>query len=76
MFKFTRECSTSLSGGNQVDGLPPAPVMTRRALLCSLCRVIRGDCVASFVFSKLGLFCGSDYSKLRSDVCFSQHFKR
>ena len=23
------ECSTSLPGGNQVDGLPPAPVMTR-----------------------------------------------
>ena len=43
--------------------------MTRRALLCSLCRVIRGGCVASFVFSKLGLFCGSDYSKMRSDMC-------
>ena len=25
--------------------------------------IIRGGCGASFVFSKLGLFCGSDYSK-------------
>ena len=49
--------------------------MTRRALLCSLCRVIRVGCVASFVFSKLGLFYGSDYSKMISDMCFSQQFQ-
>ena len=53
--------------GNQVDGLPTE--------LRSLCRVIRGGCVASFVFSKLGLFCGSDYSKMRSDVCFYEQFQ-
>ena len=29
-FRDAIECSTSLPGGNQVDGLPPAPVDLRR----------------------------------------------
>ena len=46
--KALKSCSTSLPGGDLVDGLPPAASHSQSIILYMLVGVIRGRCAASW----------------------------